>query len=120
MGENTSNQTLTGVQGGIKLDTGKEIKLSVSVAGSQQKLVDTQDVPSGSKFTLESAFYPNSSGRQTGIPAEEFLSKYGGMIFRFSYTVADVQTTLIEYFSRPRLKAQLADIESAERSQAPE
>ncbi|MGO8840612.1 MAG: hypothetical protein ACLQF1_05575 [Methyloceanibacter sp.] len=73
MGENTSNQTLTGVQGAIKLDTGKEIKLSVSVAGSQQKLVDTQDVPSGSKITLESAFYPDSSGRQTGIWQRNFF-----------------------------------------------
>jgi len=35
VGENTSNQTLTGVQGAIKLDTGKEIKLSVSVAASK-------------------------------------------------------------------------------------
>jgi hypothetical protein len=116
-GENTSNQTLTAIQGAIKPDTGEEIKLSVSMAGSQRKQTETQDMPSGSKFTLESAFHPDASGRQTGMPAEEFLSKYGGMIFRFSYTVAGVQTTLIEYFSTSRLKAQLADIESAEHSQ---
>jgi hypothetical protein len=50
------------------------------------------------------------------VPAEEFLSKNGGMIFKFSYTVAGVQTTLIEYFSPSRLKAQLVDAERAERS----
>jgi len=115
-GENTSDQTLTAVQGVIKADTGKQIRLGVSVAGSQN-LADTQNVLSGSKFTLEYAFPAGASRRQTGMPAEEFLSTYGGMIFRFSYTTAGVQKTLIEYFSPSRLKAQLADIESAERSQ---
>ena len=66
------------------------------------------DVPSGSKFTLRSAIEPD--GAQKGILAEKFLSKYGGMIFRVSYVVAGVQTTLIEYFSASKLRAQLADM----------
>ena len=51
------------------------------------------------------------------MPAEEFLSKNGGMIFKFSYTVAGVQTALIEYFSPLKLKTELVDAESAESSQ---
>jgi hypothetical protein len=109
-GENASNQTLTGIQGAIKTDSGEEIRLSVSMEGSQRKQVDAQDVPSGSKFTLESAFNPDASTGQTRMPAEEFLSKYGGMIFRASCTVAGVQKTWIEYFSTSKLRAQLADI----------
>jgi hypothetical protein len=113
--ENASNQALTAVQGALKTDSGEEIKLSM--AQSQGKQVDAQDVASGSKFTLESAFHPDTAGQQTGMPAEEFLSKYGGMIFRFSYTAGGIQTTLIEYFSTSKLRAQLADIESAKRSE---
>jgi hypothetical protein len=112
-GENTSNQTLTAVEGIIKPDIGQEIKLRVSAAESQQ----THDVLSGSEFILEYGFHPDASGQQAGVPAEEFLSKNGGMIFKFSYTVAGVQTTLIEYFSPLRLRAQLVDAERAERSQ---
>ena len=37
------------------------------------------------------------------------LAKYGGIIFRVSYVVAGVQTTLIEYLSTSKLGAQLAD-----------
>ena len=116
-GENASNQKLTAVQAAIKTDSGEEIKLSVSMAESQGKQVDAQVVPPGSQFTLESAFQPDASGQQTAMPAGDFLSKYGGMIFRFSYTVAGAQRTSIEYFSTSKLKAQLADIESAERDQ---
>ncbi len=116
-GENTSNQPLTAVQGTIKSDTGQEIKLSVSAAGSQQTKADAHDVLSGSEFTLEYGFHPDASGQQAGMPAEEFLSKNGGMIFKFSYTVAGVQTALIEYFSPSKLKTQLVDAESAESSQ---
>ena len=114
-GENASNQKLTAVQAAIKTDSGEEIKLSVSMAESQGKQVDAQVVPPGSKFTLESAFQPDASGQQTAMPAGDFLSKYGGMIFRYSYTAAGAQRTSIEYFSTSKLKAQLADIESAER-----
>lgn len=117
-GENTSNQPLTAVQGTIKSDTGQEIKLSVSGAGSQQTKADAHDVLSGSEFTLEYGFHPDASGQQAGMPAEEFLSKNGGMIFKFSYTVAGVQTALIEYFSPSKLKTQLVDAESAESSQS--
>ena len=115
-GENTSNQPLTAVQGTIKSDTGQEIKLSVSAAGSHQTQADAHDVLSGSEFTLEYGFHPGASGRQAGMPAEEFLSKNGGMIFKFSYTVAGVQTALIEYFSPSKLKTQLVDAESTESS----
>jgi hypothetical protein len=108
-GENTSKQTLTAVQGTIKLDTGQEIRLRVSAAGSQQ----TQALLSGSEFTLECGFHPDATGQQAGMPEEEFLAKNGGMIFKFGYTVAGVQTTLIEYFSSSRLKAQLVDAELA-------
>jgi hypothetical protein len=76
--------------------------------GSQGR-VDAKDVPSGSKFTLESTFHPDAR-EKIGMPAEEFLSKYGGMILRVSYTVAGVQTTLIEYFSTSKLRAQLAEM----------
>ena len=107
-GENASNQTLTGLQGAIKTDSGEEIKLAVDTEGSQGKWVDAQDVPAGSKFLLKSALNPG--GTQAGMPAEEFLSKYGGMIFRVSFTVAGVETTLIEYFSTSRLRAQLASL----------
>jgi hypothetical protein len=107
-GENASNQTLTGLRGAIKTHSGEEIKLAVNMEGGQGKWADAQDVPTGSKFLLKSAVNP--VGTQAGMPAEEFLSKYGGMIFRVSYTVAGVETTLIEYFSTSRLRAQLADL----------
>lgn len=107
-GENASNQTLTGLQGAIKTDSGEEIRLGVNTEGNQGNWADAQDVPSGSKFTLKSSLNPD--GTQTGMPAEEFLSKYGGMIFRVSYAVAGVQTTLIEYISTTKLRAQLADM----------
>jgi hypothetical protein len=106
-GENTSDQTLTGLQGAIKTDSGEQISLSVTTEDGQGKWADAEDVPSGSKFTLKAAANPN--GTQKGIPAEEFLSKHGGMIFRVSYAVAGVQTTLIEYFSTSKLRAQLTD-----------
>ena len=107
-GENVSGKALTGLQGAIKTDSGDEIKLDINTEASQGKWADAEDVPSGSKFTLKSALEPD--GAQKGIPAEEFLSKYGGMIFRVSYVVAGVQTTLIEYFSASKLRAQLADM----------
>ena len=106
-GENASDQTLTGLQGAIKTESGEQISLSVDTEDSQGKWADAEDVPSGSKFTLKSA--ANPYGTQKGIPAEEFLSKHGGMIFRVSYAVSGVQTTLIEYFSTSKLRAQLAD-----------
>jgi hypothetical protein len=107
-GGNASDQTLTGLQGAIKTDSGEQISLSVTTEDSQGKWTDAEDVPSGSKFTLKAAANPN--GTQKGIPAEEFLSKHGGMIFRVSYAVAGVQTTLIEYFSTSKLRAQLANM----------
>jgi hypothetical protein len=107
-GENASNQTLTGLQGVIKTESGEEIKLAVNTEGSQGKWADAQDVPAGSKFLLKAAVNPDST--QAGMPAQELLSKYGGMIFRVSYTVAGVETTLIEYFSTSRLSARLANL----------
>jgi hypothetical protein len=107
-GENASDQTLTGLRGAIKTDSGEQISLSVTTDDSQGKWADAEDVPSGSKFTLRSA--ANTNGTQTGMPAEEFLSKHGGMIFRVSYVVAGVQTTMIEYFSTSQLRAQLANM----------
>jgi hypothetical protein len=107
-GENASHQTLTGLQAAIKTESGEEIKLAVDAEGSQGKGVDAQDVPPGSKFLLKSAVNPG--GTQAGMPADEFLSKYGGMIFRVSYTVAGVETTLIEYFSTSRVRARLANL----------
>ena len=107
-GENASGKTLTGLQGAIKTDSGDEMKLDINTERSQGKWADAEDVPSGSKFTLKSALEPDAA--QKGMPAEEFLSKYGGMIFRVSYVVAGVQTTLIEYFSTSKLRAQLADV----------
>ena len=76
--------------------------------GNQGTRVDAEDVPTGSKFLLKSAL--NAGGMQAGMPAEEFLSKYGGMIFRVSYAVDGVNTTLIEYFSTSSLRAQLANL----------
>jgi hypothetical protein len=107
-GENASSQILTGVRGVMKMDSGKEIKLGFNTEGGQGKWADTQDVPPGSKFTFKSALDPDAT--QTGMPASEFLSKHGGMIFHVSYAAAGVQTTLIEYLSTSKLKAQLADI----------
>ena len=107
-GENASKQMLTGVQGTIKMDSGEEIKLSVSTEGSQGKWTDAQHVSPGSKFTLKSALTRDNA--QTEMPAEEFLSKHGGMIFRLTYAMAGVQTTVIEYFSVSKLRAQLADM----------
>jgi hypothetical protein len=115
-GENTSNQPLTAVQAALLSDTGEEIELAVSAARSQKTEADAHGVPSGSEFTLEYRFHLDASPQQTGMSAEEFLAKYGGMIFRFRYTMPGVQRTLIEYFSPSRLKAQLADAESAELS----
>jgi hypothetical protein len=99
---------LTGVQGTIKMDSGEEIMLSVSTEGSHGKWTEAQDVSPGSKFTLKSALTRDNA--QTEMPAEEFLSKHGGMIFRVSYAIAGVQTTVIEYFSVSKLRAQLADM----------
>jgi hypothetical protein len=107
-GENASNQTLIDLEGTLKTDSGEEIKLDVSTEGRQGKWVDAQDVPSGSKLILKSALDPD--GTQTGMRADEFLSKYGGMILRVSYVVGGVQTTLMEYFSNSKLRAQLADL----------
>jgi hypothetical protein len=115
-GENTSDQPLTAVQATLISDTGEEFELTVSSTGSQQTRADAQDVPSGSEFTLEYGFHPDASGQQAGMPAEEFLSNYGGMIFKFRYAMPGVQRTLIEYFSPSRLKAQLVDaVRSAQR-----
>jgi hypothetical protein len=113
-GENTSNQPLTAVQAILISDTGDEIELTVNATGSQQTQADAHDVPSGSEFTLEYGFRTDASGQQAGMPAEKFLSKYGGMIFKFRYTIHGVQRTLIEYFSSSRLKAQLVDAEHSE------
>jgi hypothetical protein len=113
-GENTSNEMLTAVQAALIADTGEEIELTVSAAGGQKTEADAHDVPSGSEFALEYGFQADSSPQQTGMPAEEFLAKYGGMIFRFRYTMPGGQRSLIEYFSPSRLKAQLVDAESAE------
>jgi hypothetical protein len=109
-GENTSNQTLTAVQGAIKPDASNvELELSVSRTGNPKNQADAPDIPPGGNFTLKFMFRPDAPGRQTGIPAEVFLSKYGGAIFRFSYVMSAVQTTDIEYLSPLRLKAQLAE-----------
>ena len=56
----------------------------------------------------QDALIPDNA--QTEVPAEEFLSKHAGMIFRVSYAIAGVQTTVIEYFSVSKLRAQLADM----------
>ena len=108
-GQNTSNQTLIGLQGFIKTDSGEEIRLGVGTEDIEGNWVDAQDVASGSKFILKSALNPD--GTHTGMPAEEFLPKFGGMIFRVSYAVAGVQTTLIEYLSTSKLRGQLAGME---------
>jgi hypothetical protein len=114
-GENKSNQSLTAVQATLISDSGEQIELSVRATGGQQAQADAPNVPSGSEFSLEYGFRSDASGRQPGIPAEEFLSKYGGMIFRLRYTVPDAQRTLLEYFSPSRLKAQLADASAQRR-----
>jgi hypothetical protein len=110
-GENTSNRSLIAVQATLISDTGEAIDLTISAVGSQQTQGDAHEVPSGSEFTLEYGFPPDTSGQQSGMPAKEFLSKYGGMIFKFRYTMPGVQRTLIEYFSPSSLKAQLVDAE---------
>jgi len=115
-GENASDQFLTAVQATLISDTGKEMKLTVSAAGSRQAQADAYDVPSQSEFSLEYGIQLDTSGQQAGMPAEEFLSKYGGMIFTFRYTVGGVQRTLIDYFSPSRLKTELVEAKSAEAS----
>jgi len=114
-GENKSNQSLTDVQATLISDSGEQIELTVRATGSQHAQADAPNVPSGSEFSLEYGFHSDASGRQTGMPAEEFLSKYGGMIFRLRYTVPGAQRTLLEYFSPLRLKAQLADASAQRR-----
>ena len=115
-GENASDQFLTAVQATLISDTGKEMKLTVSAAGSRQAQADAYDVPSQSEFSLEYGIQLDTSGQQAGMPAEEFLSKYGGMIFTFRYTVGGVQRTLIDYFSPSRLKTEFVEAKSAEAS----
>jgi hypothetical protein len=114
-GENKSNQSLTAVQATLISDSGEQIELTVRATGGQQAQADAPNVPSGSEFSLEYGFHSDASGRQTGMAAEEFLSKYGGMIFRLGYTVPGAQRTLLEYFSPSRLKAQLADASAQRR-----
>jgi hypothetical protein len=114
-GQNKSNQSLTAVQATLISDSGEQIELTVRATGSQQAQVDAPNVPSGSEFSLEYGFHSDASDRQIGMPAEEFLSKYGGLIFRLRYTVPGAQRTLLEYFSPSRLKAQLADASAQRR-----
>jgi hypothetical protein len=114
-GENKSNQSLTAVQATLISDSGEQIELTVRATGGQKAQADAPNVPSGSEFSLEYGFHSDASGRQTGMPAEKFLSKYGGMIFRLRYTVPGAQRTLLEYFSPSRLKAQLADASAQRR-----
>jgi hypothetical protein len=114
-GENKSNQSLTAIQATLISDSGEQIELTVRATGDQQAQADAPNVPSGSDFSLEYGFHSDASGRQAGMPAEEFLSKYGGMIFRLRYTVPGAQRTLLEYFSPSRLKAQLADASAQRR-----
>ncbi len=114
-GENKSNQSLTAVQATLISDSGEQMELTVRATGAQKAQADASNVPSGSEFSLEYGFHSDASGRQTGMPAEEFLSKYGGMIFRLRYTVPGAQRTLLEYFSPSRLKAQLADASAQRR-----
>ena len=113
-GENKSNQSLTAVQATLISDSGEQIELTVRATGGQQAQADAPNVPSGSEFSLEYSFHSDASNL-TGMPAEEFLSKYGGMIFRLRYTVPGAQRTLLEYFSPSRLKAQLADASAQRR-----
>ena len=113
-GENASDQFLTAVQATLISDTGKEMKLTVSAAGSRRAQADAYDVPSRSEFSLEHGIQLDTSGQQAGMLAEEFLSKYGGMIFTFRYTVGGVQRTLIDYFSPSRLKTELVEAKNAE------
>jgi hypothetical protein len=109
-GENTSDQTLTAVKGAIKPDASNvELKLRVRSVGNQ-KNPDAPEIPPGGNFTLEFLFLPDASAQQTGIPAEVYLSEYGGAIFTFSYVTAAAQKTDIEYLSPERLKAQLAEV----------
>jgi len=115
-GENKSNQTLTGVQGVVKWDSGERMTLKVSAAGSQGTGPDAQIVPAGDEFTLGYEFQPDGSG-QPGVPAKAFLAANGGVIFKVRYKVADEQTTLIEYLSPSRLKSQLSGLEETELSQ---
>ena len=114
-GENKSNQSLTAVQATLISDSGERMELTVRATGAQKAQADASNIPSGSEFSLEYGFHSDASGRQTGMPAEEFLSKYGGMIFRLRYTVPGAQRTLLEYFSPSRLKAQLADASAQRR-----
>jgi hypothetical protein len=114
-GENKSNQSLTAVQATLISDSGEQIELTVRATGRQQADADAPNVPSGSAFSLEHGFHSDGSSHLTGMSAEEFLSKYGGMIFRMRYTVAGVQRTLIDYLSPSWLKAQLADASAQRR-----
>ena len=116
-GANTSNQPLTAVQATLISDMGEEIELTLRAAGGRQAQVDVHDVPSESEFTLEHGFELDASAQRAGMPAEQFLSKYGGMIFRMRYSVAGVQGTLIDYFSPSRLKTDVVEAKSAEASQ---
>jgi hypothetical protein len=115
-GKNKSNQTLTGVQGVVKWDSGERMTLKVSAAGSEGTAPDAQTVPAGDEFTLGYEFQPDGSD-QPGVPAKAFLAANGGVIFKVRYKVADVQTTLIEYLSPSRLKSQLSGLEDIELSQ---
>jgi hypothetical protein len=114
-GENKSNQSLTAVQATLISDSGEQIELTVRATGRQQADADAPNVPSGSAFSLEHGFHSDGSSHLTGMSAEEFLSNYGGMIFRMRYTVAGVQRTLIDYLSLSRLKAQLTDASAQRR-----
>ena len=116
-GENKSSQTLTGVQGIVKWDSGERMNLTVSVAGSQGTGPDAQIVPAGDEFTLGYEFQSDGSDQQPGVPAKAFLAANGGVIFKVRYKVADVQTTLIEYLSPSRLKSQFSGSADTELSQ---
>jgi len=115
-GKNKSNQTLTGVQGVIKWDSGERMTLKVSAAGSEGTGQDAETVPAGDEFSLGYEFQPDGSD-QPGVPAKAFLAANGGVIFKVRYKVADEQTTLIEYLSPSRLKSQLSALEDTELSQ---
>jgi hypothetical protein len=115
-GKNKSNQTLTGVQGVIKWDSGERMTLKVSAVGSEGTGPGAQTVPAGDDFSLGYEFQPGGSD-QPGVPAKAFLATNGGAIFKVRYKVADEQTTLIEYLSPSKLKSQLSGLEDTELSQ---
>jgi hypothetical protein len=105
-GKNISDQPLADVQGVLKPDSGGgNLELNLSLRGNTTD-ENVRTIPPGAQFSLIYTF-------PTALSANGFIEKFGGMVFTFHYTHADIQKALICYFSASRFRTDLQNAEAA-------